>query len=247
MEMQLQSALLSELPGLRHGFTTRHGGVSTGPLSTLNLALRQGQDPEGLVENWTRVLHPLDPAALAIADQVHADEVIRVQTGAGPLDTVGAADALITDRPGVPIAVRTADCVPILLAAPGAVAAVHAGWRGTTAPIIPPAVAALCELAGCPPSELRAAIGPCISLASYEVGPEVVRALTNLDLHVCVDRSATGRTHVDLARANRLLLHRVGVQRVEVLGHCTLRDDRFYSHRGQGPSTGRQAAWISLC
>ncbi|MFT5586407.1 MAG: YfiH family protein [Cognaticolwellia sp.] len=244
--MRLHSPLLSELPGLVHAFSTRQGGVSPPPQGSLSLALRGAGTPEQVRENWVRFLSPHPTDALAICDQVHGCGVVVVDEGQGPLHTVAQGDALVTTTQGVWIAVRTADCVPILLAAPGGVAAVHAGWRGTVASIVGEAVESLCAQAGCAPSEVRAAIGPCISLDAYEVGPEVVGALEGLDLQVCVQRSQSGRTQVDLARANRLLLHRFGVQRVDVLGCCTFRDPRFFSHRRDGAATGRMASFVGL-
>lgn len=244
--MRLLSPLLSELPGLVHAFSTREGGVSPAPQDSLSLALRGAGTPEEVRENWARFLAPHSAERLAICDQVHGDGVIVVERGQGPLQTVAAADALVCTTPGVWIAVRTADCVPILLAAPGGVAAVHAGWRGTVAPIVAPAVQRLCAETGCAPGEIRAAIGPCIGLEAYEVGREVVSALEGLDLHVCVQRSPAGRMKVDLARANRLLLHRLGVQQVDVLGVCTHTDPRFFSHRRDGAETGRMASFVGM-
>lgn len=244
--MRLHSQLLAELPGLVHAFSTREGGVSPAPQNSLSLALRGAGAGEQVQENWRRFLAPLDPAHLAICDQVHGDEVQVLTEGRGALQTCGEADALVTTTPGVWLAVRTADCVPILLAAPGGVAAVHAGWRGTVAPIVGPAVQTLCAEAGCRPEEVQAAIGPCIGVDAYEVGREVVDAMENLDLQVCVRRTPSGRTHADLARANRLLLHRFGVQRVDVLGVCTHRDPRFFSHRRDGAGTGRMASFVGL-
>lgn len=244
--MHLHSRLLAEIPGLVHAFSTREGGVSPAPQDSLSLALRGAGTAEQVQENWRRFLAPNPVASLAICDQVHGDTVRVVQEGHGPLQTCGEADALVSTTPGVLLAVRTADCVPILLAAPGGVAAVHAGWRGTVAPILGPAVQTLCAEAGCRPEEVRAAIGPCIGVDAYEVGREVVDALENLDLQVCVRRSPSGRTHVDLARANRLLLHRFGVRDVDVLGLCTHRDPRFFSHRRDGAGTGRMASFVGL-
>ncbi len=244
--MRLHSPLLSELPGLAHAFSTREGGVSPEPQDSLSLALRGAGTPDQVRENWARFLAPHPVDGLAICDQVHGDGVVVVDRGQGPLRTVAQGDALVTTTPGVWLAVRTADCVPILLAAPGGVAAVHAGWRGTVAPIVGPAVESLCAQTGCSPSEVRAAIGPCIGPDAYEVGKEVVGALETLDLQVCVQRSLSGRTRVDLARANRLLLHRFGVQRVDVLGCCTFRESRFFSHRRDGVATGRMASFVGM-
>ena len=117
--MRLHSPLLSELPGLAHAFSTREGGVSPEPQDSLSLALRGAGTPDQVRENWARFLAPHPVDGLAICDQVHGDGVVVVDRGQGPLRTVAQGDALVTTTPGVWLAVRTADCVPILLAAPG--------------------------------------------------------------------------------------------------------------------------------
>lgn len=157
------------------------------------------------------------------------------------------ADAIISSQPGVVIAVRTADCVPILLAGPGGVAAIHAGWRGTAADVTRAGVRALCAATGCVPSDLRAAIGPCISGAEYEVGRDVVLACERVAPadagRAWHSVGPNGRDHVDLAILNANILLDLGVQ-VDVLGICTVTDGRFWSYRRDGEAGGRQVAAI---
>jgi purine-nucleoside/S-methyl-5'-thioadenosine phosphorylase / adenosine deaminase len=246
----VQSPLLASAPGVRHGFTTRAGGVSVGPLASLNLARRPGETDAGLVENWSRVSRALglEPGRLALMSQVHGAAVIRAAEASGPLAVLGEADALITTVPGLLLATRAADCVPILLAAPGAVAAVHSGWRGTVANVVGAATRALCEVAGCAPSAIRAAVGPCISGPAYECGPEVAQALgeSGLSTEDFLEEGCGPREHVDLGRAVLAQLRDLGVRERERIEVCTQSDSRFFSHRGEGASTGRFAGVIAL-
>ncbi len=184
--------------------------------------------------------------ALRIVNQVHGAEVVHVDAIDAAWPAVLDADAIVSTRPGVVIAVRTADCVPILVAGPGGVAAIHAGWRGTAADVARAGVAALCAATGCRASDLRAVVGPCISGAMYEVGAEVVPACSGVAprggapwFHV----GPAGREHVDLARLNANILADLGVQ-VDVLGLCTASDRRLWSHRRDGEPSGRQVAAI---
>jgi YfiH family protein len=151
------------------------------------------------------------------------------------------ADGIISTRPGAVVAVRVADCVPILLAAPGGVAALHAGWRGTAADIARIGLRTLQEATGARPAEVRAAIGPAICGACYEVGEEV------LDGVAAVAPGASWRAgrHVDLARANAEILEAEGVS-VDLLGVCTRCDAGYWSHRRDGPAGGRQVGAIRL-
>ncbi len=246
----LHAPALSALPGVRHGFTTREGGASVGPLSSLNLAMRPGEDAGTLEANWRAALaaEGLSPGGLALVSQVHGADVMEAREGAGPLRTAGEADALLTAIPGVTVAVRTADCVPLLLAAPGpvpAVAAAHAGWRGTTARIAERALEALCARSGARPEDVVVAIGPAIGPCCYEVGPEVAGPVGAL-CPEAVREGPRGRPHVDLRATNAALLRARGVRQVALVGGCTACGSALYSHRADGPATGRQAAFIAL-
>lgn len=196
-------------------------------------------------------LHPAAPgvghARRSLLDHLGGERLITVSQvhGATVIDTKEAmpgteADALVTTDPGVVVAVRVADCVPVLLAAPGAVAAVHAGWRGTAADVVRAALAALCARAGVAPEAVRAAIGPAIGGECYEVGVEVVEALARV-----TPGSAwrTGGRRVDLRAANAAILADAGVE-VEVVGPCTRCDPRLWSHRRDGAAAGRQVGAI---
>jgi hypothetical protein len=169
--------------------------------------------------------------------QIHSARVCRAESH--PPDPEG--DALITTRPCTSIAVKTADCVPVLLALPGAVAAVHAGWRGTAANIAAEALARLLE--GRPPELAYAAIGPAIGPCCYEVGPEVRTALAPW-----ID-SAANSAHVDLVEANRRQLLAAGMapDRIDAGRLCTrCRPDWFESFRRDGAAAGRMLSAVRL-
>ena len=193
------------------------------------------------------------PDALENAVQVHGATVHIIGEGASTPAPPAAGDGLWTRRAGLPIAVRVADCVPILLWDPvaGAVAAVHAGWRGTAADIVGAALEVGAAL-GVQPERTLAAIGPCISGARFEVGPEVVAALRGLGLEddaFGLHTGAGGRPHVDLRAANRALLLRAGAldRHIEDLGGCTFdQPERFHSWRRDREAAGRLRGVIGL-
>jgi hypothetical protein len=166
--------VLGDLPGIRHGFMTRAGGVSEGIYASLNCGLGSDDEPERVHENRRRVLQMagIPAKTLLTAYQVHSPDVLVVEEEwrEGPRPKV---DALVTTRRNIAIAASSADCVPILFADPEArvVAAAHAGWRGAIGGVLQATVKQMCAW-GAKPERIRAGIGPCIGPASYEVGPE---------------------------------------------------------------------------
>ena len=228
------------------------GGVSGGGWGSLNLAVHRDQPASDLVENWRRTLKTLGGPGverLAILSQVHGAHVVEVRTPGGPVDPVAEADGAWTMQVGLLLAVRTADCVPVLFAAPGAIGVAHAGWRGTAAGVVPKTVAAICAGVGCAPEELTAVVGPCISGKAYEVGNEVVAALLTSGLSapdVLVDADGP-RPHVDLGRAVLAQLRDCGVRQRDRIEACTWSDQRLHSHRRDGIASGRQAGLIVRC
>jgi len=197
---------------------------------------------------------------LTTIGQVHGAVVVRARAEAAGLGArpgsgrAGLGDVLITDETGVVLMTLHADCLPILLADPDrpAVAAVHAGWRGTVADVAGAATRAMASAFGSRPERLRAAFGPAICGACYEVGPEVADAWESSAGSlpgVVPPAAAGGRTHFDLVAANRALLGRAGLlaDNVEGTGLCTrCHGDAWFSHRGQGATTGRFGAVIAL-
>ncbi len=239
--------------GVPHGFSTRLGGASEGPFAGLNLGLSSG-DAEAVVrENRARWAAALGfPAPFFTLHQVHGPDVhvLEADDRTPPADLKG--DAIVTDTPGRPIGVFTADCAPILLAVPerGVVAAVHAGWRGTVAGVAAAAVRAICERHRVDPVEVRAAIGPTIGPCCFEVGDEVVEALSTAPWPGMADAVVRRepRAHADLFTANVAQLVASGLDPANVHASrlCTACDaDLFYSWRRDSATTGRLQAAIA--
>ena len=181
--------------------------------------------------------------ALRVVSQVHGAGVVGVEDVAPGVE----ADAIVSGEPGAVVAVRVADCVPILLEADGVVAAVHAGWRGTAADIARAALSVVRARAGAArggPAEVRAAIGPSIGGVCYEVGPEVIAALAALGGAALVAESRwRADRRVDLRAFNAALLASEGVA-VEVSDSCTRCTPGYWSHRRDGADAGRQVGAI---
>lgn len=226
---------------LAHGFFGRAGGVSRGAWSSLNLSAAVGDEPASVDANWARVRAWLDGLAVARMRQVHGDRVVRVVGG-----DVGDADGLMTDAPGVALAVITADCVPILMTAPArrVAMALHAGWRGTVAGIAARGVEAASDAFGVTADEWEVVLGPSIGRCCYEVGSEIVGALeSRWGAMPSARREADGRHWLDLRMANRLIFTKLGVpnQRIADVGPCTAcARAAYFSHRAEAGHTGRQ-------
>jgi hypothetical protein len=167
-------AALNDIPGIRHAFLTREGGVSEGIYASLNCGLGSNDIRERVVENRARAMAMIDqPAdALVTVHQAHTNQVALVEKP-WPKGEEPKADAMVTTRPGLVLGILTADCAPVLLADSrgGIIGAAHAGWKGALTGIIENTLAAMVEL-GARPGRIVAAVGPCIAQRSYEVGPE---------------------------------------------------------------------------
>lgn len=222
-------------PGIVAACTSRLGGRSTGELASLNLSSRS-TDPVGTVEaNRARVLRGLAAAdaAWVQGEQVHAAGVAVIDAASEPVIT--GADALITERTGIALAVLVADCVPILLVdrVTPRIGVVHAGWRGLAAGVVDATIARMAT------PGIAAFIGPSIGPCCFEVGDEVADAMCEaFDPSVRRDRSP--RAHVDLWRASTLALRRSGITEIGMAAACTrCEPHRWFSHRAG--SSGRQA------
>ncbi|HEU5342216.1 peptidoglycan editing factor PgeF [Edaphobacter sp.] len=258
-------------PWLRHGFSTRRGGVSTvyGNLSDLNLGWTREDDPALVAENRRRFVRSVGgddrPSGwrLVTVRQVHSNAVHAVGEEAftGSLETtegkaVLEGDGLMTQVPGVMIAVGTADCVPVLLVDTRlrAVAALHAGWRGTVAGIAERGVEAMRSEYGSRLEDLAAAIGPAIGACCYAVGDEVRAGFAARYSYAdALFRNAGAALYVDLWEANRrqLLDAGLGAEQIEVVGECTAcaRDHdglRYFSHRGERGVAGRMLSAVAV-
>ena len=248
------------LGGVRHGFSTRRGGVSPAPWDTLNLRFGCGDTPEHVAENYRRLLGAvgMEPERAGLSLQVHRDNVrlcTAADAGKGLIrDRDYDADALITAEKGLPLVVFSADCGILLLHDPaaGCVGAVHAGWRGCAAGIVEKTVREMVRLLGARPERILAALGPCIGKCCFETDsdvPEAMRASAlGAEAEPYLERRGE-KWHVDLAGLNRQWLLRAGVapDHIDVCGLCTAcRPDLFWSHRKMGEARGVQAAVISL-
>lgn len=256
MPVLIHSPLLARV-GVPHAFTTRLGGVSVGPFASLNLGnpsdlpQEQRDPPDNIRRNWRLILDALrlHDRELVQAHQEHAGGVLVVQAGrpahVGPAQT--RADAIVTDDPARVLAVRVADCAPVLIASSDGrcVAAVHAGWRGVLAGVVLHAVHALRRLGAV---ELLAAVGPCLSADAFEVGHDVAERFIESfgGTSGVVLMPPLGKPRLDLKLSLSMQLRSAAVERVDVLPHCTFRDaERFYSHRRDRGVTGRSAGLIA--
>ena len=238
----LRARVLGAFP---HGFTTREGGASRGPFATLNLSSTVGDDPALVAENWAR-LRRATGLAFARVRQVHGCRVVEAAAGTDPVEE---ADAVTTASPGVAACVSVADCVPVLLADPrsGAVAAVHAGWRGTLSGAAAEGVRALVTRHGARVADLLVAIGPSIGPCCFEVSRDLAERFRDA-LGPTVATARNQGSRVDLWRSNALALRAAGIPRrqVEVLGRCTACEpDTFFSHRRDDGRTGRHVAFVA--
>ena len=238
----MAEALTADGLAAPHGFFTRRGGVSTGPYASLNCSLSSQDDRTAVLENRARVARCLDtePSRLLGLTQVHGSRVVIVtEPWATEPWTPGQgekADAMVTAEPDLALGIVTADCAPVLFAEAGGaiVGAAHAGWRGAVAGVLEATVAAMVAL-GASADRIIAAIGPCISQASYEVGPDLRAAVLQrsvLDEAFFAPGQREHRWQFDLPGYCCARLRAAGVGHVIVTGFDTLAaEDRFFSHR----------------
>lgn len=228
-----------EAAGFTNAFSTRLGGVSPFPKDALNLAGFNDDSRDNIYENRRRFLSAVGgDYDLALAFQVHGKTILKVGDRSTAEDSDTKADAIMSDAAGVLAAVKTADCVPILVGDPvtGAFAAVHAGWRGTLQSIVAKAVEELRTSYSSDPHNVIAAIGPSASCEVYEVGPEVIEQFTRADPATGRYFTATNEDHatIDLPSINRdqLLSSGVRAENIYIAPFCTMsRTDLFFSYR----------------
>ncbi len=238
----------------RHGFFTRRGGVSEGPFASLNVSLSSPDDRALVLQNRALIAQALGaaPDKLIGVTQVHGADVI---TALGPwaVGEGGKADAMVTNVRGLALGIITADCAPVLFAdaAKGVIGAAHAGWRGAAGGVLEATVAAMKALGA---KRVVAAVGPCISQKSYEVGSDMRDAVLALDAEAAPFFGPGAREahfQFDLSGYCSERLYRAGCAVVQELGQDTCSDtERFFSHRrrtlaGGGP-IGHQMSAIML-
>ncbi len=242
------------LGGFPHGFLGRRGGVSLGDVAGLQVGLNAGDDDAALVENRRRALAASCPGAqLVTVRQIHSPEAV-IATAPWPEDSRPEADAIATDRPGLALAIVTADCAPVLFADPqaGVIGAAHAGWRGAFGGVLENTVAAMEQL-GAGRATISAAIGPCIARDSYEVDEGFRDRFLRQDTENqrFFSAGAPGHWQFDLEAYVAARLRRAGIAHVDCLGLDTYSDAQsFFSHRrsvhlGQ-PTYGRQFSLIAM-
>lgn len=258
-----QSDLLVQVPRVRHLVTGRVPGLGRADGNMAYSSPRDKADAWAMREHWCGRAG-LDATGLVTLGQIHGAVVHRVRredAGRGALpgsEQIGLGDALVTNQPGPVLMTLHADCQALLFVDPGsptrspAVGVAHAGWRGTVADVAGQTVAAMTGAFGTQPHDLLVSVGPAIGGCCYTVGSEVVeawRALAGSEWRAAVRQE--GATHFSLRDANAWLLRRAGVlpEHIEVSTVCTRCDDngkRWFSHRGQGPATGRFGAMITI-
>lgn len=254
----LQFVNLSNFPELLHFSTTRNGGCSTGNYSSLNLGFNSGDLPGNVITNRFRLSEAfeINPACLIFPKQTHTASVKTITASFFVMDKeerkhfLNETDAVITNLKGVCVAVKTADCVPVLLFDPkrNVVAAVHAGWRGTVQNILFKTIQEMGKEFGSEPSDIVAGIGPSISPGVYEVGEEVWMQFSP-EFYKATNPAKVDKRLLDIWRANCHQLFKAGVPRdqVEVARICTYSDPyRFFSARRDGQKTGRMATGIMI-
>lgn len=256
-----RSELLSRVDGIAHGVSHRVEGLGRADGNIGLGSPRDKQDAWEMRKLWCAAIG-VDPETIVTAGQVHGNDILTVTAedagkGASPQRPhLGTGDGMMTDAPGVTLLTLHADCQPILLADPDhlAVAAVHAGWRGTVANIAGAAVDAMQRAYGTRSERLLAYLGPAIGGCCNEIGPEVTEQWRDLastlgiDPELAVTRPSA-REHFNVPEANRRLLLAAGLadEHIDIAPECTRCDtDRWFSHRGHGANAGREGAFIAI-
>lgn len=252
--MTFGSSLLAAIPGLRHAFFTREGGVSDGIYEGLNGGLGSKDDPAHVAENRRRMAEQMGvaPEHLLSVHQIHSPDAVVVT---GPWDgDKPRADALVTRTEGIAIGVTAADCGPVLFADPATrvIGAAHAGWKGALTGVLESTIEAM-EKLGAERSGIIAAIGPLIRQHSYEVSNEFVERFMDADAEngvFFIPSERAGHAMFDLPGFIRMRLENAGILMIDDIGIDTYSDERFYSYRRsvhrKEPDYGRHVHAIAL-
>ena len=258
----IQFKNLSATGIVKHGFSTRKGGVSTGIFSSMNLNFKRGDDPDAVMENYRRIAAALDMRVedMVLSDQTHTTNV-RVITeedrGKGILKPQGYSDVdgMITNVPGLVLVTSYADCVPLYFVDPvrKAIGLSHSGWKGTVGHIGQKTVWKMHEVYGSEPKDIVAAIGPSICQSCYEVSEDVAEAFkTNFPENEAEDillDKGNGKYQLDLWKANWYVLTDAGIlpEHLSVTDLCTAcHPDLLWSHRKTNGQRGGLSAFLSL-
>jgi YfiH family protein len=242
-----------DTPGLYHAIFTRHGGSSPYPWSSLNFGASVGDDINRVRQNKAKALELLNIKSETVYDvfQVHSTDVVVTDRPLLPGEPHQRADAIITDRTGLTLLMRFADCVPIFLfdRAHHVIALVHAGWMGTIKKIAEQTVQIMMQNFETKPGDIQAGIGPSIGPDHYSIGNDVLELVRSSFGSIADDFISNdhGKVYFDLWGANQYILREIGVEKIEISGICTncnLQD--WFSHRGEQGKTGRFGAVIGL-
>lgn len=245
---------------VRHGFSTRLGGVSQGTFSSMNLSFTRGDDPDAVRENFNRFCAAIgvDPERVVISAQTHTDHVYNATSadcGRGITRERGYTDVdgLITDEPGVVLCTQYADCVPLFFVDPvrRVVATSHAGWRGTAAGIAAVTAERMVSDYGCCREDILVGIAPSIGKCCFEVDTPVFDAFCKVPVfdEGCYTADPNDKFHIDLWEVNRRYLLEVGIrpENITVTDICTkCHSDVLWSHRITGDARGSLAAFIAI-
>jgi YfiH family protein len=237
-------------PELFHGVFSRMGGVSPAPWESLNLGGTVGDSRENVSENLKRLLavSGFTHDQLVQVRQIHSNDVIFAKT---PEDAERKGDAIVTNRPGLLLLMRFADCVPVLFFDPvkRAIGIAHAGWMGTLNGVVVEVIHKMVSEFGSSPDQINVGIGPSIGPDHYLIGTDVIekakRAFPDKFEQVLIEDS--DGVKLDLWRANEFLMEEVGIEQIEIAGICTGCDTQnWFSHRAENGKTGRFAGVIGL-
>ena len=258
----IQFKNLSATGIVKHGFSTRKGGVSTGIFSSMNLNFKRGDDPDAVMENYRRMAAALNMRVedMVLSDQTHTTNV-RVVTeedrGKGILkpQDYSDVDGMITNVPGIVLVTSYADCVPLYFVDPGrkAIGLSHSGWKGTVGHIGQKTVWKMHEVYGSEPKDIVAAIGPSICQSCYEISDDVAEAFrANFTADEAADillEKGNGKYQLDLWKANEIVLLEAGIQKekLQITDICTRCNPEYlFSHRIMGNERGNLAAFLGI-
>ena len=258
----LEYPMFRETGIVKHGFSTRIGGVSKGCFSSLNLSFTRGDEEEAVRENFRRIGSAMGIRCedMVFTHQTHTTNV-RVVTeadkGCGIVKprTYSDVDGLVTDIPGICLVTFYADCVPLYFVDPvkKVIGLSHSGWRGTVAKIGKETVRKMREVYGCDPGDILAAVGPSICQDCYEVSEEVIRQFqehfSEKDWASLFYKKENGKYQMDLWRANEMIFLESGIktEHIAVTNICThCNSEVLYSHRAMGDQRGNLAAFLAL-
>jgi len=236
-----------------HAVFTRQGGFSPFPWKSLNFGASVGDDVERVRQNREKALRTvgINPAVVYDVYQVHSVDIVATDRALPGGEPHIKADGIITNKPGLTLMMRFADCVPVLLVDPvkRAIGIVHAGWLGTVNKIVVNAIKKMSEKYATEPRDIIAAIGPSIGPDHYPVGLDVVEKVQSSfgDKAPELINHTNGKAHLDLWKANEFALKETGVTNIEIAGICThCHVDDWYSHRGEQGKTGRFGIVLGL-